>query len=696
MLRRILIAAAALVFSTSAQAQTAWIPTWEAAATATISAGVASTRIALPTNDVLAPNTFVCNTGAVNAYVALGDSTVTATTSSTLVAKGACRSDPNYPGGTAYSHIAAIAASGSTTLLVKTGLGVIGVNGWTPVLAVVSDTSVTPSRSVIQVIDWTGSTGVKPANGQYLGASGLVSSIASAIDLRGATGPQGSVTSPVAANNAELLATSTASVAGGLILRQSFVTMGDAPPMYYTASASACSLNGGNGDNGSQVKSADNHCWLMVPPAGGPDLREWGCTDSTAGTDCSGALQAAFNWCSSIGTRVNIGPGEFRIDVPLDFTNKNNCTIRGSGWASPQFMPYLPYGTRLMGNTNGKEVIDAIGSNNLVFEDLAISDRGMPTPSKYGIIFGSSTGLQAGYPGGGNNNMKNVGVCLNMAAGSGTVPIYYVNGAGLTQWYNVYTCGAYGFYLTSYNNLNITPTYGTIKSPLNGGGQFVGPATDGIHCFGCTALGSDKPILYFDNVSIAEFRGFYAVCITQVGLATAGCQGGQYAITNPYPVSVSNSVDINLDGLQLDYFPSALDIFGTVDRLRVHGVLYTAGVTVSGSGYPAIARLNGTITNSTINEQLTYGGTSTGGTNGYLYSTVTGQSVTMWNNSFLVPTPGPSSIANFNFASAPGSATNLRFDGDPTKTTYSFTQGGSAMATTAYRIFLHGKAFGTY
>src|SRR5690606_18655224 len=56
-------------------------------------------------------------------------------------------------------------------------------NGWTPVLAMVSD----GERRVVQVTDWTGGQGTKPATG-YLGATGVVSDIAQAIDVRGAPG----------------------------------------------------------------------------------------------------------------------------------------------------------------------------------------------------------------------------------------------------------------------------------------------------------------------------------------------------------------------------------------------------------------------------------------------------------------------------------------------------------------------------
>lgn len=63
-------------------------------------------------------------------------------------------------------------------------IGPSGLNGWTPVLAIVSD----GNRRVQQVSDWTGGSGTKPAIGLYVGTSGFVADIANAVDIRGASG----------------------------------------------------------------------------------------------------------------------------------------------------------------------------------------------------------------------------------------------------------------------------------------------------------------------------------------------------------------------------------------------------------------------------------------------------------------------------------------------------------------------------
>lgn len=65
-----------------------------------------------------------------------------------------------------------------------TTAGVAGTNGWSPVLAVVTD----GERRVLGVSGWTGGTGSPPASGLYVGASGLVSDIAEGVNIRGAAG----------------------------------------------------------------------------------------------------------------------------------------------------------------------------------------------------------------------------------------------------------------------------------------------------------------------------------------------------------------------------------------------------------------------------------------------------------------------------------------------------------------------------
>ncbi len=70
------------------------------------------------------------------------------------------------------------------------------VLGWTPILAVVAD----GSREVLEVTGWTGGSGTAPATGVYVGATGYVSNIALAVDIKGSSGSGGGVNIVVGTN----------------------------------------------------------------------------------------------------------------------------------------------------------------------------------------------------------------------------------------------------------------------------------------------------------------------------------------------------------------------------------------------------------------------------------------------------------------------------------------------------------------
>jgi microcystin-dependent protein len=75
--------------------------------------------------------------------------------------------------------------------------GTNGTNGWTPVPAIISD----GERRVIQIVDWTGGSGTKPSIvNQFIGATGIVSTVAAAVDIRGAAGSAATGGVPIGAS----------------------------------------------------------------------------------------------------------------------------------------------------------------------------------------------------------------------------------------------------------------------------------------------------------------------------------------------------------------------------------------------------------------------------------------------------------------------------------------------------------------
>jgi collagen type VII alpha len=70
--------------------------------------------------------------------------------------------------------------------------GAAGTNGWSPVLAAVSNGS---GGYVLQITSWTGGTGTPPSStNQFIGASGIVGTAAAAQDIRGPAGAPGAST----------------------------------------------------------------------------------------------------------------------------------------------------------------------------------------------------------------------------------------------------------------------------------------------------------------------------------------------------------------------------------------------------------------------------------------------------------------------------------------------------------------------
>ncbi|HUC70367.1 MAG TPA: hypothetical protein VMS01_04165 [Stellaceae bacterium] len=136
-------------------------------------------------------------------------------------------------------------------------------------------------------------------------------------------------------NNAALAALKSTQAAW--VERLGFTTIGDAEKVLYASSNSACSLNAGAGDNGSQVASADSKCWIATFPAVGASVGEWGAVDlgsgNVTGTDSSTALDAAAAWCGRVtgGGRLLIGNHRYAHDSAANWVVPQGCTVASSG-----------------------------------------------------------------------------------------------------------------------------------------------------------------------------------------------------------------------------------------------------------------------------------------------------------------------------------------------------------------------------
>jgi hypothetical protein len=159
---------------------------------------------------------------------------------------------------------------------------------------------------------------------------------------------------PTIADNTTLLA--TASIFATSIIRTDYLVGRGVPPVVYMSSGSACSLNGGNGDNGSQVKSSDGKCWLAKFDLAGADVRIWGVAFDGA-TDNTTALQSAFSW-AALGNKLIIpatsSPGRFASPITASLSGPTTAmTVYGGGQDSAQLQYTVPSGTAIAVTESG-------------------------------------------------------------------------------------------------------------------------------------------------------------------------------------------------------------------------------------------------------------------------------------------------------------------------------------------------------
>lgn len=128
----------------------------------------------------------------------------------------------------------------------------------------------------------------------------------------------------------------------GKIVRDGYAALGDVPSLTYIASGSACSLNAGAGDGGSQIPTSDSKCWVAKFPITGFDVRQFGAKgDGT--TNDTVAIQRAINFaCATGSSPTGYSGGNVLLPrgayyVPGGLTVPASCpgiTIKGDGFGT--------------------------------------------------------------------------------------------------------------------------------------------------------------------------------------------------------------------------------------------------------------------------------------------------------------------------------------------------------------------------
>jgi hypothetical protein len=402
---------------------------------------------------------------------------------------------------------------------------------------------------------------------------------------------------PHVATNAALIAASTATYPSG-VWRDDFATGNGTPPLWYKPSGSACSLAAGNGDNGSQVKSADSKCWLAVFPSVGRDLLQFGggplAADNLAPLLAALASLPATNVGTSGGVNggcVLLPPGKLTFSAAASFTYP---TLTGTG------ARYIACIKGSAGNS-GTFLYWPAAAGGLTFTLNSQSD---------GIDLEDFT-LTTGQAGGGT------ALTINQTVPGGPFSDYALlnlSARGDTSTANYWTLGYSLTGMTLINATNLTAI-----------GNAAGTAGDGILYQGTAA-----PANAF-GLSLVNFNGTtlrrcltYGNYVQGVTLTSGGCYNGTTGIYVA-PGTLGVLAGLFLSNFQFGVTGNSMDIETAVDQIVMQGgIAYTNTNGITAFNFPkwaggsivgvAIAAGNGATgtTGISINGGSTIPGTITG------------------------------------------------------------------------------------
>jgi hypothetical protein len=267
----------------------------------------------------------------------------------------------------------------------------------------------------------------------------------------------------------------------------------------------------------------------------------------------------------------------------------------------------------------------------------------MPTPSQYGLVFGTSTtSPDQEAPGGANIGLENVAIYLEFDTDS--VPLYYVAGAGLSHFYNLWTLGDWGVYITRDNELGFSSDYADV-------GPAIGIA--GLHGAACNLLG-------YGGGPVLVIQGSHNMVWDQ--LYTATIFGGPAYAGQPYALNVDESTGVEIT-IENDYFPSVLITEGAIENFSIRGTSFPHATPIP-SGVPLVAFFNaGYVIDS---EFMVKAVLSAPVTNFHYTSNGIAANMTQFNNCRLLHrTHNSTNTAFLNVTAAIGKPFfNLRFDGN--------------------------------
>jgi hypothetical protein len=216
------------------------------------------------------------------------------------------------------------------------------------------------------------------------------------------------------------------------VYRGGFFAAGDGGASFYQWSTSACSLNSGSGDNGSQVAPATGvGCWIAEKPTGPWDVRIFG-ADATGANDSTVALNACLAAAGPGGTCLASGGTTLKILGAVSLPGHTTLSC-GNSYLDAEDNP-AAYASTPAIKVSNSPAITATGEGAAVANCL-IYRNGMTFPAADSSGF-AGTGLSdAGY-----GNFTVIGsviigfdTAIDTSGPRPYIQYVYVDGTGVTH-----------------------------------------------------------------------------------------------------------------------------------------------------------------------------------------------------------------------------------------------------------------------
>jgi hypothetical protein len=382
------------------------------------------------------------------------------------------------------------------------------------------------------------------------------------------------------------------------VLRLGFFSPGDGGRATYVSTGLPCSLNEGNGDDGSQVRSADGKCWLADMSEGPASVKVFGAAGNGVVSDVA-ALQSclAFSVARRAACRVPAGTTLAADDVEVP----SGATLIGDG-------PRLSTIRRVGSSDRGNGVLHCNGCSNVMISDLAIDgNKNNETVASDVVHFTGYSSLTimraAAYNAKGGNGIWLDNSSDRSASGLSTIAdslVYLNDASGILVTTLAYKLtlrnvisnanGSYGFYAgptSSANNHPDTLQYISIE-----GGEFSGNGNSGVAAQGfITAFIGDKPVFG---------PGVWPVSDAKIRGVTANQNGAYGIVLQSHRGLVADSIANENNTLEVD----GAGILSTCYDCEISGVATNANGIATGFGIDAGCAVGAHIRGGTVSNNV--------------------------------------------------------------------------------------------